>query len=69
LTNNEWESLATRIHELVALQIWDKSTQESLAAYLSLRGAKYLFPENLDYKNRLTLAVMVNDEIRTITVP
>jgi hypothetical protein len=49
--------------------MWDKSTQESLAAYLSLRGAKYLFPENLDYKNRLTLAVMVNDEIRTITVP
>lgn len=69
MTNDEWETLAERIFEIVALETWDELTQIKLGTYLTLRGAKYLFPENLDYKHRLTLAVMINDEIRIITVP
>ena len=69
MANDDWELISRRIFELVALEPWNELTQSSLATYLTLRGAKYLFPDKLDHKNRLTLAIMINDEIRLITVP
>ena len=55
--------------EIVASQCWDERTKTSLATYLTLKGAQFLFHEQLTANNVLRIAVMVDDEIRIITVP
>jgi hypothetical protein len=46
LTNDEWETLAERIFEIVALETWDELTQIKLGTYLTVlqRKARALQP-------------------------
>jgi hypothetical protein len=67
LENDDWDNLKQRILEIVGFELWDDNTKASLSTYLTLRGAKYLFPVNLK-SNSLTIAIMIDDEIRTITI-
>jgi len=69
LETKDWERLRERVLEIVAFEHWDERTKTSLATYLTLRGAKFLFTEQLTGNNVLRIAIMVDDEIHIITVP